>query len=477
MASSNLSHDSLVGSSDSAVIVRPNIRNQGHHDEQISDFVPQMISWGQTARASLRLHDSMGTAATCDDIFITYNVGLQTASAIVTTIIGNNIALTPIQSLRIMSEGSVLWECDGWGVMWAILSQNAQSVTTVQEENIFPTISSWRSGAGHGAEDVLLGSGVGAPHFFDVSISLNDLTEGFFRDFNIARLNEITVEILFRPMPSNTANLKEISCYFGNAAGTTVETDVTSDFAFTNLQMRMSKTIWEAGNHLQPLHNPVRSLIHQWQLIEVPFDATSATVRVVSISLGTQYSKKENIQRIMCWTNGHGDMDGGAQLFSTHGYMQPIASHMFDIDRVNCYHGNHVSGWRIYRHNKLVQDCTTVPRMNRANDRLMKRRYGATGPCTNVTDLQTYLSKPTSIDMCSSSGHEHSDMRTHVLSGVSNEAPNEWRIDIHFPANKTRADQYPATLFCLLEFQTVLEINNNGQPASVAKPVITKLVN
>ena len=105
------------------------------------------------------------------------------------------------------------------------------------------------------------------------------------------------------------------------------------------------------------------------------------------------------------------------------------------------------------------------------------RRHGV----QRVSDCHqdVFINSPTTIDLCPSAGHtmpgKGSD--SHVLSGHKNDKAGEYLVEIYLAAGTGVTGQFGGVLWCALEYQTVIEIDNNNQPASEQRPTITKLVN
>ena len=66
---------------------------------------------------------------------------------------------------------------------------------------------------------------------------------------------------------------------------------------------------------------------------------------------------------------------------------------------------------------------------------------------------------------------------SHVLSGHKNDNAGEYLIEIYLAAGTGVTGQFGGVLWCALEYQTCIEIENNNQPASEQRPTITRLVN
>ena len=78
---SNIDHQSVVGSNDAGVILRPNVRNQGHLEHISAPFAPTKIAWGQEARCTLPFQEPAGTHGVVDDLYLSFRIGLDAAGA------------------------------------------------------------------------------------------------------------------------------------------------------------------------------------------------------------------------------------------------------------------------------------------------------------------------------------------------------------------------------------------------------------
>ena len=72
----NIDHQSVVGSNDAGVILRPNVRNQGHLEHISAPFAPTKIAWGQEARCTIPFQEPSGTHGVIDDLYMTFRIGL-----------------------------------------------------------------------------------------------------------------------------------------------------------------------------------------------------------------------------------------------------------------------------------------------------------------------------------------------------------------------------------------------------------------
>ena len=77
---SNVDHQGLVGSNDGGVLLRPLVRNQGHLEHINADFNPTKLAWGQEGRCTLSFQEPAGTHGVIDDLYLTFKIGLDTAS-------------------------------------------------------------------------------------------------------------------------------------------------------------------------------------------------------------------------------------------------------------------------------------------------------------------------------------------------------------------------------------------------------------
>ena len=73
---SNLDHQSLVGSNDAGVLLRPNVRNQGHLEHITADFNPTKLAFGQEGRCTLSFQEPAGCYGVIDDLYLTFKIGL-----------------------------------------------------------------------------------------------------------------------------------------------------------------------------------------------------------------------------------------------------------------------------------------------------------------------------------------------------------------------------------------------------------------
>ena len=64
-----------------------------------------------------------------------------------------------------------------------------------------------------------------------------------------------------------------------------------------------------------------------------------------------------------------------------------------------------------------------------------------------------------------------------MLGGISTDQAGEFLIEIYLAAGTAVTGQFGGVLWCALEYQTVLEIDNHGSDAQTMRPTITRLVN
>ena len=81
----------------------------------------------------------------------------------------------------------------------------------------------------------------------------------------------------------------------------------------------------------------------------------------------------------------------------------------------------------------------------------------------------------TTIDLAAACGHDSGGHD--ILGGISNHSQSEYLLVLYFPGSWTLAAPHGDSLHCILQGQRVIEIENNGRPASESKPLITSLVN
>ena len=125
---SNIDHQSVVGSNDAGVILRPNVRNQGHLEHISAPFAPTKIAWGQEARCTLPFQEPAGTHGVIDDLYLSFRIGLDTASATLTQVVTTNI-FACIESISIENEGTKLFEIAGRGAVAAVIAEESMSLT------------------------------------------------------------------------------------------------------------------------------------------------------------------------------------------------------------------------------------------------------------------------------------------------------------------------------------------------------------
>ena len=111
---SNLDHQSLVGSNDAGVLLRPNVRNQGHLGHISAPFAPTKVARGQEARCTLPFQEPAGTHGVIDDMYMTFRIGLDTAGGTLTQLVAINI-FACIEIISIENEGTQLFEIAGRG--------------------------------------------------------------------------------------------------------------------------------------------------------------------------------------------------------------------------------------------------------------------------------------------------------------------------------------------------------------------------
>ena len=89
------------------------MRKQGHLEHINVDFNPTKLVWGQEGRCTLSFQEPVGTHGVIDDLYMTFKVGLDTASAGVTTLMAMNI-FNSIESISIQNGGTTLFEIALW---------------------------------------------------------------------------------------------------------------------------------------------------------------------------------------------------------------------------------------------------------------------------------------------------------------------------------------------------------------------------
>ena len=94
------------------------------------------------------------------------------------------------------------------------------------------------------------------------------------------------------------------------------------------------------------------------------------------------------------------------------------------------------------------------------------RRHGV----QRVSDCHqnVFISSPTTIDLCPCAGHTMpgKSADSHVLSGHKNDKAGEFLIEIYLAVGTGVTGQFGGVLWCALEYQTCIEIENHNQPAS-----------
>ena len=116
----NIDHQSVVGSNDSGIILRPNVRNQGHLEHISSPFTPTKVAWGQEARCTIPFQEPGGTHGVIDDLYMTFRIGLDTAGGTLTQLVAINV-FACIESISIENEGTKLFEIAGRGADAAVI--------------------------------------------------------------------------------------------------------------------------------------------------------------------------------------------------------------------------------------------------------------------------------------------------------------------------------------------------------------------
>ena len=101
-----------MGSNDSGIILRPNVRNQGHLEHVSAPFAPTKVAWGQEARCTLPFQEPVGTHGVIDDLYLSFRIGLDAAGATLTQVVTTNI-FACIESISIENEGTKLFEIAG----------------------------------------------------------------------------------------------------------------------------------------------------------------------------------------------------------------------------------------------------------------------------------------------------------------------------------------------------------------------------
>ena len=132
-------------------------------------------------------------------------------------------------------------------------------------------------------------------------ISLNLLTEGLFHQMSTKRLQGITMEVTWLPLPTNAVDksVSEIRMFWYTHAGTTLETDITESLCQSNMRLTLLKTVYEADSHVMPLHHPIRLLTNCYFQIAVATNFITAAAKSVNINLGVLFPQAENIQRML----------------------------------------------------------------------------------------------------------------------------------------------------------------------------------
>ena len=136
-----------------------------------------------------------------------------------------------------------------------------------------------------------------------------------------------------------------------------------------------------------------------------------------------------------------------------------------------------LTGHRVYRNNRVVLDGTHYDQRMINWQRVTHRRYGVKRAC----DLHATVFRrgPTVIDLCPAAGHGMGgrEADSHVLGGISTDKAGEYTVELYLAAGQAANSQIGGVLWCALEYQTCIEIENHNQPASEQRPTITKLVN
>ena len=475
----NLDHQSVVGSNDAGVLLRPNVRNQGHLEHITADFNPTKLSWGQEGRCTLSFQEPAGCHGVIDDLYLTFKIGLDTASAELTQVVTTNI-FACIESISVENSGTKLFEIAGRGALAAAVSDEALSLTQHMTDEAF--VDFWYFHPAPSNVGVTLnGDATHAPEFVSACLPLNRITNGMFKNFRCARLSGISVVIKLVAQPSNSANVKETLLFLRGGGGTApATTDGALTWCLQNLALRAEKTVYESDDHLQPLTNPVRYLSHGYSVVPIVADLSLATAQTIQIRLGHVFSKYENVQRVLVWWSDLGQSTGGAQTYNAaDGRLIRYLQDFWMTEPSNYIAGKSdgVTGYRVFRNNKLILDGTGHDQRMMNWARSTHRRHGV----TRVSDCHqtVFINAPTTIDLCPSSGHGVPGKMgdSHVLGGISTDQSGEFLVEIYLAANTAVTGQFGGVLWCALEYQTVVEIDNHGTDAQTMRPTITKLVN
>ena len=475
----NIDHQSVVGSNDSGIILRPNVRNQGHLEHISSPFTPTKLAWGQEGRCTIPFQEPGGTHGVIDDLYMTFRIGLDTAGATLTQLVAINV-FACIESISIENEGTKLFEIAGRGAVAAVMAEESLAMAQHLSNECFVDHWSWYPSATN-TSFLMTGDATHEPTLLNVCLPLNRLTNGMFKNFRCSRLTGITVVVKLVGQPGNSANIKETLLFVRNGAGTAAATqDPALTWCMQGLALRAEKTVYESDVHLQPLSNPVRYLSHGYSVIPIAVDLSLATAQTIQLSLGHNFGAFENLQRLLIWWSDLGQTTAAPQVYNgADGRMVRYLQQFWLTDAAVYAAGKSdgLTGYRVFRNNKLILDGTGTDQRMINWARSCHRRHGV----QRVSDCHqnVFINSPTTIDLCPCAGHTMpgKSADSHVLSGHKNDKSGEYLVEIYLAAGTGVTGQFGGVLWCALEYQTCIEIENNNQPASEQRPIITRLVN
>ena len=204
---SNIDHQSVVGSNDAGVVLRPNVRNQGHLDHISADFVPTAVKLGQEAQCTLSFAEPNGTHGAITDLYLSFNAGYDVAMAEITQFCSTNL-LNSIEKLSIENEGTVIFEINGRGLLSAVIKDSVLAQAQHQSDECF--VDHWLfHRCNLDTTMVVIFNATHQPVMRDLGIPLNMLTDNMFKKFKCSRLSGITFVLKLISPLANSANLQE----------------------------------------------------------------------------------------------------------------------------------------------------------------------------------------------------------------------------------------------------------------------------
>ena len=272
------------------------------------------------------------------------------------------------------------------------------------------------------------------PTFVSACLPLERITNGMFKNCRCARLSGISVVIKLVAQPSNSANVKETWLFIRNGTGTAIATtDGPLTWCLQNLALRAEKPVYESDAHLQLLINPVRYLSHGYSVVPIVADLSLATARPSRYGWGTSSASTR-----MCSASWFGGAiwarappyDGADGRLVR--YLQDFWLTTPTVYTAGKSDG--VTGYRVFRNNKLILDETGHDQRMMNWARSTHRRHGV----QRVSDCHrdVFINAPTTIDLCPSAGHgvPGKSGDSHVLGGISTDQAGEFLIEMYLAA-------------------------------------------